>query len=791
MNHRSLRRLTGPTRLLLALLCFAPVAQARDVAIAIVDDGPEARALLPTPVLLDELEALIGDEFSIRIVAGESRHGDWTRSGASAALDRQFADPEIDLVVTTGLLGSAAAAERPQLEKPVIGLLVADIELQNFPHDDGRSGKRNFVYLYDYSGLSGELESLLGLADFKHVALIADPQWLAALPELDALLPVLSATLGAQLTIVAAETDPAATVAAIPPSVDAVYVSPLLRYSLDDVARLSQGLIARKLPSYSSMGGSEVELGLMSTAAGSTVDDVVIARRVAILVQRILLGRDAAALRVGFESHGRLLLNMQTARAIEFSPRWETLQDASLLNRMAPDAAPAVTLIKAMEMALEANLDLRVADYETKISRDDVRLARSALLPQLGVSATTVQVSEDLAETGLFVERRTDVSLVGSQVLYSEDARAGHRIANLLAAFSDETYKAATLDTLAAAAASYLTVLRAEALEAVTRSNVEVTRTNLDLARVRARTGYSGRAEVLRWESEIARDRQELAAAEAAREQAATELNRVLSRGQGGALATTEQGLDQTIDFLESAGFQKYVSNPGNWSIFQDFYAEAALENAPEIAGFETLVRAQDRQVRADRRRFYVPEVSLQVLANHNINGSGIGSTAFESALDDDTWSVGVQFTLPLFSGGALRSELNRSRHRLRQLELEREVVRENVEARIRSALQRFGGSYPALDLSRQAADAASRNLELVTDQYSRGAVSVTDLIDAQEAALQARLSAADARYAFLIDFVAVQRAAGDFQLLLRPGRTADWMNQVEHFFNQRQTTGQ
>ena len=141
--------------------------------------------------------------------------------------------------------------------------------------------------------------------------------------------------------------------------------------------------------------------------------------------------------------------------------------------------------------------------------------------------------------------------------------------------------------------------------------------------------------------------------------------------------------------------------------------------------------------------------------------------------------------------GGALRSELNRSRHRLRQLELEREVVRENVEARIRSALQRIGGSYPALDLSRQAADAASRNLELVTDQYSRGAVSVTDLIDAQEAALQARLSAADARYVFLIDFVAVQRAAGDFQLLLRPGRTADWMNQVEHFFNQRQTTGQ
>ncbi len=783
MKQKTPNSLRWHTVCVFVLLFVATLAQARDVTVAIVDDGPDARELISTQVLSTEIDDLMGDEFQVTIKS--TGRGDWTISGATAALDRQLADRDVDVIVTTGLLGSAAAAAKPSLGKPVIALMVGDIELQAYPHEDGRSGKRNFTYLYDYSGLAGELEDFRRFARFEHVAMLVDAEWLAAIPALESDLPRLVAAIDAEISLVRATDDAAAVLDAIPADADAVYVTPLMRFGWSELEALSNGLVSRELPSFSSVGRAEVELGLLGTTSGSTVDNVVIARRIAILMQRILLGSDAGTLNVGFESHGRLLLNMKTARAIGFSPSWATLTDAEFLHREEKAQVAPISLVQAMEIAIEANLDLRVADYDVTISRDDIGLARAPLLPQLDLDATSIVLDEDLAHAGLSVERSSDVALVGTQLIYSEQLHAGHRIAKLIAAATDDGFRVATLNTLAGASTSYLSVLRATALEDVTRSNVEVTRTNLDLAKARERIGYSGRAEVLRWESEIARNRQDLATAEAAREQAETELKRILNRPLAEQLPTSEEGLSDVIALLESPGFQKYVDNPLNWSIFQDYYAELALENSPEMSAFDSLVRAQERQVSADRRTFYVPDVALQARGNQNLSRSGFGSTVADSILGDNNWSVGVQLTLPIFNGGALRKQLNRSRHRLEQLEVEREVVIENVEARVRSSLQRIGGSYPAIELSQQAADAASANLDLVTDQYSRGAVSVTDLIDAQEAKLQAELSAADARYAFLIDFVEVQRAAGDFQLLLRPGHSAEWMNGLETYYRE------
>ena len=785
MKQRFFKSLSWRTACLLALLFAAAQAQARDVTVAIVDDGPQARELISLDVLSTEISDLMGDEFQVTISSTQHNHGDWTMQGAGAALDRQLADTSVDLIVTTGLLGSFAAAEKTALEKPVIALMVGDIELQGYPHSEGRSGKRNFTYLYDYSGIAGELEHFQDLADFKHVAMLVDAEWIAAVPTLEPELPRLANTIGARITLIPARDDAAATLDRIPADADAVYVTPLLQFDWAELEVLSNGLALQRLPSFSSVGRAEVELGLLGTTSGSTVDHVVVARRIAVLLQRILLGSDAGTLSVGFESHGRLLLNMNTARAIGFSPTWATLVDADLLHRDVKVQAEPISLVEAMEIALEANLDLRVAKYDVELSRDDVRLARAPLLPQLGIEATSFRVDREQAEAGLAVERSSDAELVGTQLIYSEQRHAGHRIANLIAAATDDGFRVATLNTLAGASASYLSILRAKALEDVTRSNVEITRTNLDLANVRARVGYSGRAEVLRWESEIARDRQDLAAAEAARERSETELKRILNRPLAERLPTSEQGLSDVIALLESPAFQKYVDNPLSWSLFQDYYTELALMNSPEMSAFDSLVRAQERQVAADRRTFYVPDIALQARSGRNLNRSGVGSSALDSVLGDSGWSVGVQLTLPLFNGGALRARLSRSRHRLAQLDTERAVVTEDVEARVRSALQQIGGSYPAIELSQQASDAASRNLDLVTDQYSRGAVTVTDLIDAQEAKLQAELAAADTRYAFLIDFVEVQRAAGDFQLLLQPGRSAEWINRLETFFSE------
>jgi outer membrane protein TolC len=154
-------------------------------------------------------------------------------------------------------------------------------------------------------------------------------------------------------------------------------------------------------------------------------------------------------------------------------------------------------------------------------------------------------------------------------------------------------------------------------------------------------------------------------------------------------------------------------------------------------------------------------------------------------APDDESWSVSLLATLPLLTGGQRGAERSQARHEVRASEADRVSVMDGIEARTRLVLHRTAASWPAIDLSREAQAAADENLANVTEAYARGAVSVTDLIDAQETALIAGLSASDAKYGFVTDFVQVLRSMGEFEILLDPASRETWYARVETWFRE------
>jgi outer membrane protein TolC len=394
-----------------------------------------------------------------------------------------------------------------------------------------------------------------------------------------------------------------------------------------------------------------------------------------------------------------------------------------------------------------------------------------------------VRIDEDRANPIVQPERSVDAQVSGSQVLYSDDAYAALEIAAYLEASARLGLQTVVLDTLRAAANAYLTALRALALEGVRRSNLDVTRRNLELARLRETIGFSGRGDVLRWESQLATDRQNLIGAESDRRVAVTDFNRVLNWPQDRPFEPAGEDVARSIALFEDERFRAFIDNAAVWETFQDFSVERTLAQAPELKQLEETIRAQERQVRASRRKYFVPEVTLAGMHGTNISRGGTGSDVSGFGLDDHSWSVAVTASWPLFTSGALDARLSRERWTLIQLERQRAFVEEQLEARTRAALHRASGTYPAVELSADAQGAANENLELVTDAYGRGAVSVTDLIDAQNAALAAELRAADARYAYLIDVVDVLRSTGDFSLLLDREGTEAWFREVETWF--------
>ena len=418
-------------------------------------------------------------------------------------------------------------------------------------------------------------------------------------------------------------------------------------------------------------------------------------------------------------------------------------------------------------------MDIDIAD-------NDIGIARSSLLPQLNANTSYQTIDQDRASPQGLFENSTDAGITASQTIYSDDQWANYSISKYLSTSTSLETKITMLDTLQSAASAYLNVLSAIAQERVQKSNVELTRDNLELAKSRVQLGQSSRADELRWKSQIARDRQSFLTAEANRLVAESELYRVLKLSSAEPIATSDESITAVLNELNRPENRDLYDNPLAWEKFIEFQSKIAVDNAPEVKRFDYLLKAQDRQVTADKRAYYVPDVSLTSSLTENLDRSGAGSNLNGTGIHDDQWSIGVQATLPIFTSGQLRSQLDKSRNTQRQLLLQKEAQKERVETRMRSALFNAAASHSSIRLAMDAASAANENLELVTDSYTEGAVSITDLIDAQDAALAAKLQAASARYQFLIDLVDVLRAESNFDLLLQQDGVKLWQQRVK-----------
>ena len=746
-------------------------------------DGPTGREWFAPEIIEQEARNVLGQDLPLVLPANKRFTGDWSNAGVSAALDRALADREVDIVLTLGILASHDAAHRGSLSKPTIAATVIDPILQNFPLVQGTSGRRNFTYVADFQSVVNEVTVFQKIVGFRHLAALVDNSLMNAMPELETKAVDLSARLNARITIVRTNTSAAAALAAIPADADAVYVTGLLGFRDEDVGALARGLVERKLPSFSVRGRTEVQEGILMTTGGAERDKERLARRIVLMIQRIVGGENPSTFEVGFPTEQRLIINMRTANAIGFSPRWEFLTDAEQLFADTTAALPPLTFVEAMDTALRSNPSLEASRARLASSSDDVRIARSNLLPSLSASAGRTQIDADRGSALIQPEKETTAGLTFQQVVFSENAWAGYSISQSLLQAAQQGERQDVLDTIETAAAGYLNLLRAKSVEAVRRSQVENTRRNLETSRVRETVGLAERSDNLRWVAQLARDKQNLLAAESNRRQAEVELSRIIHRSGDHPFATVESGLDDPLELVSSPRMQAFLDSPAKWAVFMDYAVSTALQNAPEIAQTGALVTARQRAVTAAERSYFLPEVALVSNGARALQKGGVGSAPVPGAPNDESWSVSLQATFPIFTGRLRSAQLSQARHNLREIESERAAATDGIEARTRVALHRTASSYPAIDLSKQAAAAADENLRMVTDAYARGVVTVTDLIDAQDTALSSGLAAADAKYTFLIDFVAVLRSMSEFEILLDPGSREQWYRRVDDWF--------
>jgi outer membrane protein len=784
----------------------SPVAaqNPKPLSIGIVVDGPWERNETLRGLLQKEILEVLGKDAPVTFPPEAFLVGDWTLAGVRELNTRLLTNPEITLLLGMGLITSQDLATRGPLAKPVIAPIIIDVDRQHVPMKNGTSGVRNLNYLVYPTTFARDLQIYREITPIRKLVNIASKPYDDVLPPAAVGVSQLGSKLGLEVTELFLGFSADEVLRALPKDADAVFLEPTLHLPPSEFVKLVQGFIDRRLPSFSSFGENEVREGIMASANPDLLPRLV--RRIALNVQRIAEGEEPGSLSVMFTPGKRLTVNMSTAYAVGVSPKWSTLLEAELVH--VDTTAPggfSLTLAESIRRFAEQNLDVQAKIREVTAGAGNIRIARATLLPTVDLGATGLQIDKDRAEAGATPRRSGTVDLSVSQVLFAEPALANLSVQSFLQEARAYDLEIVRRNTIVDGSAFYVNYLRAKRIFYILLDNLKLMRTNLDLARVRQTTGAAGEEETLRWEVEIANLRKTAMNVQSQMNQAMYALKQILNIPLLYILNVADVSLDDSSMFIASKELRGYLEDPLSFELLTDFLNYEGARLSPEVRQLDALIAAQERLHTSARLSYFLPTVSgfgkysdrfyksdivspFQLPPISSAPPPGTPGEAFLYQVlgslspklpGDRSWSVGLQLSLNLFNGFATQAAVDQSSIVLEQLRLQRAATAERVALRIRVEMEKTKSSYFSIQQAKLEQTAARRTLAIVTESYSRGVVSILSLLDAQNSALRADQVAANALYDFFVDYISLERAIGEFDVLMAPADREDLLQRL------------
>ncbi|MFQ5983861.1 MAG: TolC family protein, partial [Woeseiaceae bacterium] len=505
--------------------------------------------------------------------------GGWSVAGIGQALDRAYADPEIDIVLVTGFAGNQVAAVRSDFPKPTFLPVMLDVGVLRSPAVDGKSGISNLNYLTLYTDFGDDLDTMSRLVSYRNLVLLMGEELSSVIPQLRQEAEAICRERGIELTLVAHDGVDHDLMTRVPPETDAIFLAGLPRMPPAEFDKLVSAINAAGIPSYTFVGVQDVQRGVLVTnSARSDLEKV--ARLNALNMQAVMIGERAEDQPITFEDKKELTINMATARQIRLSPSFEVLGPATLLNREVAATGQVLGLTEIAREAIASNQDLLAEQFGVQAGAEEIARARSTLLPQLNAGVVyTGRKASPTVSAGLFAERSTDASFKLNQLIYSDSASANLAIQKNFQTAREQSLREIRLSIIQAATSAYYGVLAARSQQTVQENNLHVSQTNLDLAKDRVRLGSSTPADVYRWEAEVARAQVLVLDARAAVDQSWDTLSRLLHRPQGQRIALRPASFDDPFVFSRQE-LDELLKSPADYRRFTRFLIERALRQA-------------------------------------------------------------------------------------------------------------------------------------------------------------------------------------------------------------------
>ena len=695
-------------------------------------------------------------------------------------------DPVVDIIIAAGPASAAMLATQGDLPKPTIAVGILDRELQRMPMvEPGVSGVRNFTYVLSNHPIQKDLAAFYHIRHFSHLAVVISENLKGKL-DFQGFFESIAESYGARVELVFWK--PEVSLPALSDAVDAVYLAMIFERSPEEVALLAETLAERKLPSFA-MSRPYVDAGMMACIGDENGRDQIF-RNLALIVEGVALGEELASMPVRRNLDEQWVLNAATVRKIGLDLSFETLFSARFLKVDEPATDRRLSLQEIIAEGLQSNLDLRIEKRNVDLASQDMRQAKSSLLPTVETSTTLLQMAPGAAERALGQQPERTGAGTGTvqQVLFSEQVFANVAIQRYLAEAARHQADLVALDVVLNLATAYFDILLAKTGVRIQEENLEVSRRNLKIARTRNAVGYAGVADVFRWESEVAQATQASIEAFNNLYLAQMQLNRLLNRTDIGEEFEVEDARlsDELFGRFDPTRIGPLSDRAGDVEILTDFLVAEALQNMPSLKQLAANMKVAERQQQMNRRLYYLPAVTLRGQADYTFWRAGKGMPPASSDPVNGTWNLSLHFTYPLFQGNQRKIAIDQTAIQQQQLRLQEESLRQQLSQAVRVRMTNLVSKRTNIHFAEVAATSAQKNFELVQDAYQKGQLEITQLVDAQRSALSARQAEAGAVYEYLVSYLQLENSVGGYTMFMTSEEQEALVRRLTAFFSTR-----
>lgn len=407
-------------------------------------------------------------------------------------------------------------------------------------------------------------------------------------------------------------------------------------------------------------------------------------------------------------------------------------------------ASQAENLLQVYQQARISNPDLRSSAADRDAAFEKINEARSPLLPQLGLGADYAWNSGYRDNSGVR-SNTTSGSLQLTQVLFDMSKWRALTLQEKTAGIQDVTYQTAQQTLMLNTATAYFNVLRAIDSLSYTEAQKQSIYRQLDQTTQRFNVGLVAITDV---QNARAQYDSVLASEVSAR----NELDNALE-----TLRQVTGNYYPSLASLNIDRFQTEKTQPVNALL-----KEAESRNLSLLSArlSQDLAREQIRSAETG----HMPTVGLTAstgLTNSRYSGDRAAQSA--SSTDSITGSnqVGLSFSLPLYSGGSVTSQVKQAQYAYVSASEQLESAHRSTVQTVRSSFNNVNASISSINAYKQAVVSAQSSLDAMEAGYQVGTRTIVDVLDATTTLYNAKQQLSDARYNYLINQLNIKSALG------------------------------